>query len=163
MNKKTGLVLIVGALLSGCSLSGHPEPTAVTAIKGVYSDNSSQYGYIKSFPRPAGGTLSTDKLRQCVLTTHAAQNITPAGDGFSAQTTYTVNRMGSPVPFVVNFTLQVSETASQRLYTFRQITQTPEDDRSATSADWVTANPAQVVDTFNNVSADINRCLSHSS
>ncbi|GAA0521536.1 hypothetical protein GCM10009414_33570 [Tatumella terrea] len=161
MNKKAGLVLLVGVLLSGCSMSGHPESAAVTAIKGVYTDNSNQYGYIKSFPLSAGSPLSTEKLRQCVLATHAAQSLVPAADGYSGQTTYTVNRMGSPVPFVVNFTLQVSETASQRHYVFSRITQTPEDDKSATSGAWVTANPAQVVGTFNNVSADLNRCLSN--
>ena len=161
MKKITGLVLIAGALLSGCSLSGHSVPAAATTLKGVYSDNSSQYGYIKSFPRPAGGVLSPDKLRQCVLTSHTAQNVVPAGEGFTGQTTYSVNRMGSPVPFVVSFSLQVSETDSERQYTFSQITQAPENDRTATTADWVTANPEQVVGTFNNVSAEINRCLSH--
>ncbi len=163
MNKKTGLVLIIGSLLSGCTLSEHPATTAVTAIQGVYSDNSSQYGYIKSFPHPAGEGVSADKLRQCVLSTRAAQRLSPVGNGFSGQTTYTVNRMGAPVPFVVNFTLQVSETSSQRNYVFSQITQAPEEGKSVTSDAWVTANPAQVVGTFNNVSTDINRCLSHPS
>lgn len=163
MNKKTGLILIAGSLLAGCTLSDHSATTAATAIRGVYSDNSSQYGYIKSFPRQAGETGSADKLSQCVLSSPAAYRLSPAGHGFSGQTTYSVNRMGAAVPFVVHFTLQVSETSSQRNYVFSQITQSPEEDSSAVSGDWVTANPEQVVGTFNNVSADINRCLSHPS
>lgn len=160
---------ISAVFLSGCSAIDHNK-NSTAAVNGLQLDNSGHYQYVKN--TPASGQMIPDalKVQRCSVTavsgaeTRASGTMTGSLYTTRGTTSYSITSLGSPVTFVVGYTLSLGIHNSGIRYVFTHISQAQSHDGTLANIGpaslWVGSNPQQTVAAFTQISDQINHCLS---